>query len=235
MLPPTGPHPSALLPRFPPQPDRTRSMHGLRARPPPLTAQLSCGVLRTRAAPLMRLHSVPLAWPSCSRVYSRLPSAASLDWLCALHASLGSVHLCIAPVLIRARADLRSVAIPACMPNHHRSRADRPCSSRLASPRPFPLSCLCVVSALVPHVLMRCARVARPLGRAPIRVLAHAGFTLERRPSAMCRPPGSCAQAARLPHAPRHQRVLAPSPPATALGLFASLPSHAHCVLSSPV
>jgi hypothetical protein len=119
-------------------------MHDLRARPPPLTAQLSCGVLCTRAAPLMRLHSVPLAWPSCSRVYSRLPRAASLDWLCALHASLGSAHLCIAPVLIRARADPRFVAIPACTPNYHRSRADRPCSSRLASPRPFPLSCLCV-------------------------------------------------------------------------------------------
>jgi hypothetical protein len=51
MLPPAGPHPSALLPRFPPQPDWTRSMHGLRARPPPLTAQLSCAMLRTRAAP----------------------------------------------------------------------------------------------------------------------------------------------------------------------------------------
>jgi hypothetical protein len=82
---------------------------------------------------------------------------------------------------------------------------------------------------------VRRARVARPLGHAPICVLAHAGFTLERRLSAMCRLPDSCAQAARLLRALRHQRVLAPSPPATALGLFASLPSHALCPLISSV
>jgi hypothetical protein len=182
----------------------------------------------------MRLHSVPLAWPSCSHIYSRLPRAVSLDWLCALHASLGSAHMCIAPTLIRARADPRPVAIPTCTPNHRCSRANRSCLSRLASPRPFPLSCLCVVSALVPPVLVRCARVARPLARThpcPCTCRLHSRATSLLNVSLAWLVYPSRSTPARTAPSACSRTV----PPATTLGLFASLPSHAHCILSSLV